>query len=83
MSQLTSWRFYVELVRKQTYITPEQDRALKRMAREDGATESEILRQALDSWLSRRPSVGRDDPFESLIGFVDGPSKVDHDDIYD
>ena len=72
----------MELIRKQTYITPEQDRALKRLAQRYGTTEAEIVRRALDDWLRREGLREGEDPFASLIGFVDGPSEVDHDDIY-
>lgn len=72
----------MELVRKQTYITPEQDRAVKRLAERSGVTEAEVIRQALDGWLTREQTRGDVDPFASLIGFVDGPSDVNHDDIY-
>ena len=72
----------VELVRKQTYITAEQDRAVKRLAKRYHTTEAEILRRALDSWLSREGAREGGDPFAALIGFVEGPDEVDHDDIY-
>ena len=75
----------MELVRKQTYITREQDRELKRLAAEERSTEAEVMRQALDSWLLRHGRGDRargDDPFEALIGWFDGPEEVDHDDIY-
>ena len=38
----------MELVRKQTYITPAQDRGVKRLAQQQGTTEADILRKALD-----------------------------------
>jgi len=72
----------MELMRKQTYITPEQDRAMKRLARQYGITEAEVVRRALDRWLSAEEAAGSDDPFAALIGSVDGPTEVDHDDIY-
>lgn len=36
------------MIRKQVYIGPEQDRMLKRRARQRGVTEAEIIREALD-----------------------------------
>ncbi len=39
------------MIRKQLYITPEQDRALKDRARAEGLTEAEIVREALDRHL--------------------------------
>jgi len=45
-----------QMIRKQLYITREQDRALKRRAREQGASEAEVVREALDRHL--RPETG-------------------------
>jgi hypothetical protein len=72
----------MELIRKQTYITPAQDRAMKRLARLQGTTEAEILRRALDLLLSKEGIVETEDPFAGLIGMFEGPSEADHDDIY-
>lgn len=72
----------MELVRKQTYITPAQDRAVKRLAERYNITEAEIIRQALDSWLSRADAREDEDPFAALIGCFQGPAESDHDDIY-
>jgi hypothetical protein len=72
----------MELVRKQTYITPAQDRAVKRLAHQQGTTEAEILRKALDQFLAREGIIETQDPFAELIGMFEGPSEVDHDDIY-
>lgn len=66
----------MDLVRKQTYITPEQDRAMKRLARRHGVTEAEVVRRALDRWLSAEEAAGRDDPFamQSLHLTIISPS---------
>jgi hypothetical protein len=72
----------VDLVRKQTYITAEQDRAVKRLAEQHHTTEAEILRRALDDLLRREGVREGEDPFAALIGFIEGPAEVDHDDIY-
>lgn len=72
----------MELVRKQTYITAEQDRRLKEAAGRYGTTEAEVLRRALERWLDENETDRAVDPFAGIIGFVDGPRKVDHDDIY-
>jgi hypothetical protein len=37
-----------KMVRKQVYIEPRQEALLKRLVRETGATEAEIIRQAID-----------------------------------
>jgi len=72
----------MELVRKQTYITPEQDAALKRLAQQQGTTEAEILRRALDQFLRQEGFIATEDPFTELIGMFEGQSEVDHNDIY-
>lgn len=72
----------MEYVRKQTYITEAQDRAVKRLAERYHTTEAAIVRRALDGWLSREETRGNDDPFAGLIGIFDGPDDVNHDDIY-
>ena len=38
-------------IRKQLYITPDQERALKERARKEGVAEAEIVREALDRHL--------------------------------
>ena len=72
----------MELIRKQTYITPAQDRAVKRLAQQQRTTEAEILRRALDLFLAREGITESEDPFADLIGMFEGPVEVDHDDIY-
>jgi hypothetical protein len=73
----------MELVRKQTYITPEQDAALKRIAAEEQITEAEVLRRALDALLELEARERESNPLARLIGFVDLPlANNDHDDIY-
>ena len=72
----------MEWVRRQTYITPAQDRAVKLLAQRQGTTEAEILRQAIDQFLIRHGISETQDPFADLIGMFEGPSEVDHDDIY-
>ncbi len=68
----------MELVRKQTYITPSQDRAVKRLAQQQRTTEAEILRKALDQFLAREGIVETQDPFAELIGMFEGPTEVNH-----
>lgn len=72
----------MELIRKQTYITPEQDKAVKRLAQQQGTTEAEILRKAIDEFLASRGIIGKDDPFAELIGMFSVPGDADYDDIY-
>lgn len=72
----------MELVRKQTYITLAQDRAVKLLAQRQGTTEADILRKALDQFLAGEGIGETQDPFAELIGMFKGPVEVDHDDIY-
>jgi hypothetical protein len=44
------------MVRKQVYIEPDQDAALKRRANELGVTESELIREGIDL-VAYRPGV--------------------------
>lgn len=59
------------MIRKQLYITREQERALKDRAREEGHTEAEIVREALDRHLRYESSPvipeHRRDALEELI----------------
>ncbi len=72
----------MQLVRKQTYITSAQDRAVKRLAERYHTTEAEILRRALDNLLSEEGVPEGEDPFAGIIGIFDGPTEANHDDIY-
>lgn len=72
----------MQLVRKQIYITPAQDRALKRLAKQQDTTEAEIIRKALDLLLVREGIGEHVDPFDDLIGLFSGPFEVNNDDIY-
>lgn len=82
MSGYDIMELLVDLVRKQTYITAEQDQRLKQMAEHYQMTEAAILRLSLDSWLAGESAHAARDPFVGLVGFVDGPAEIDHDDIY-
>ena len=55
-------------VRKQLSVTPEQDRALKRRARELGVSEAELVRRALDAALAAEPTgVAPGSPLDELL----------------
>jgi hypothetical protein len=73
---------HMELVRKQIFITPAQDRVVKQLAQQQGTTEAEILRKALDLFLAVEGIGENEDPFADLTGLFSGPTEVDHDDIY-
>ena len=71
----------MELVRKHFNITPAQARAVKQLAQQQGTTEADILRKALDQFLAKQGIVETQDPFADLIGMFEGPAEVDHNDI--
>jgi hypothetical protein len=48
---------YMTMIRKQLYIDPSQDAALKRKARELGLSEAELVRRALDAVLTETPQA--------------------------
>lgn len=72
----------MELVRKQTYITPAQDRAVKLLARKKSITEAVIIRKTLDLLLIKEGIGEYHDPFDELIGLFAGLSEIHHDGIY-
>jgi hypothetical protein len=42
------------MVRKQVYIEPQQEVALKQWSMESGLSEAEIIRQAIEQWLKEQ-----------------------------
>lgn len=72
----------MRLVRKYISITLQQDKAIKLLAQKRGTTAANIIRQALDEFLAREGILETHNPFSELIGMFQGPSQVDHDDIY-
>jgi Ribbon-helix-helix domain len=42
------------MIRKQVYIEPEQDKALKRLSSEAGVTEAALIRESIDMLLHQR-----------------------------
>ena len=45
-----------EMIRKQVYIEPRQDRRLKMLAKDLGVTEAELIRQGIDRGLPPMPT---------------------------
>jgi hypothetical protein len=59
------------LVRKQVYITAEQEERLKHIAAREKRSEAEIIRAALDDRLQARPAAAKrlaDDPLWAIVG---------------
>jgi hypothetical protein len=71
----------MDLVRKQTYLTAEQDRRIKQIAARDSTTEADVVRRAVDAFLATELDTGVD-PFSNLISLFEGPETSDHNDIY-
>jgi hypothetical protein len=72
------------MVRKQLYITPEQDRRLRQAAAKRRRTEAEVMREALDRHLVGGDEPDRTgDPLWGMVaigqgGVADGSVEVDH-----
>ena len=72
------------MVRKQTYISAEQDRQLKALARQEETTEAEIIRRALEQYIRAEKAKNMKNPLLGLIGIsghAEGPGdgSVNHD----
>ena len=75
----------MKYLRKQTYLTPEQDQMLKHLARVKGVTEAHVLREAVESYLAASGSRGDRDPLWEMVGIVKtsrGSGSTSHDSIY-
>jgi hypothetical protein len=76
----------VGVIRKQTYITEDQDRAIKRLAGASGRSEADLIREAISSYLAAHGLDDPADPYLDLValgssGTEDG--SIHHDAIYD
>jgi hypothetical protein len=71
---MKEWRgSMAQMIRKQVYIEPRQERTLKRLAREQHATEAEVIRRAIDLAAdTQRPQVPWPDPeaWEEAKAFI-------------
>jgi hypothetical protein len=80
-------------IRKQIYIEPEQEQELKRLSKETGLSEAEIIRKAIDRqtrvlWFPRRDREAweRELAFiDQLIaqGYVEGGRKWRREELYE
>lgn len=57
------------MIRKQLYLEPRQERLLKRLARERGTSEAEIVREALDK-LAESPPLSREEIWAQEVAFM-------------
>jgi hypothetical protein len=58
------------MVRKQVYVTPGHDAALKRRARELGVTESDLIRRGIEE-VARRPPASDERAWADELAFID------------
>jgi hypothetical protein len=74
------------LIRKQVYLTPEQDELLKQAASQERKSEAELIRSALDQRLRPKRATRRPPAADSLWGIVglgrsgasDVSERIDH-----
>ena len=70
--------------RTQIYLTRSQHSALQRAARTRNVSLAEVVREAVDAYLTRKPGPepGGPDPLADLIGCFEGPGDLSdrHDD---
>jgi hypothetical protein len=55
------------MVRKQVYITPEQDRILKRCAARRGVTEAEVIREGIEAVAVDRGAAEQKRAWQELV----------------
>ena len=72
------------MVRKQTYILPEQNRELKELAKAKRVTEAEVIREALDHFIECEKKRCGSNPLLGIVGLcgeTEGPQdgSVNHD----
>ena len=62
------------LKRKQIYLDEESDRALKSLALTTKVSESEHIRRAVKTYITRQKNkIAEEDPLRKLIGLCDKP----------
>lgn len=64
------------MVRKQLYLRDDQDRLLKRLAKEFGLPEAEVVRQALDRFLSGTGPSPLPQAEEALQAFLEEADRL-------
>jgi hypothetical protein len=66
------------MIRKQVYITPDQEAHRKRLSRERGTTESDLIRRGVEQ-VVRIPTSGRDRrAWEEEVAFMKERAKLPH-----
>lgn len=69
------------MVRKQVYVTPEQDRILSARASQLGCTQSEVIRMAIELVGAQRDLETRRSTLDEVFGLWQGRTEPDFDQI--
>ncbi len=64
------------MIRKQVYITPEQEAFLKRRSRELGVTEAELIRRAIDAFLDEFVELPGSDAANATIYVMEERARI-------
>ena len=56
------------MIRTQIYLTEQQRADLAALSQSSGANQSELIRQAVDAYLQRQSSLGREDVLDRAAG---------------
>lgn len=75
----------MDLVRKQVYVTPEMDQAIKRICAAKKLAESEVIRQALEVYFRELGIRSEGDPILRTAGIGAsgaGTGSIHHDEAY-
>lgn len=64
------------VIRKQLYLRQDQDRLLKKMARELGVPEAEVVRRALDRFLSGAEASARPGAEAAALEFLEEAQRL-------
>lgn len=70
-----------KMVRKQIYLEANQNELIKLLANRKGKTEAEIIREAVDRYMTEK-NVALEDPLEELIGMIDN-DQIDGSTMHD
>lgn len=58
------------MVRKQVYITKDQDEQLKRLSHDLGVTEAELIRRGVDLVTAKQEKDEADEAWQELLAFM-------------
>jgi hypothetical protein len=65
----------MKMVRKQVYITKEQDEELKRLAAEEGVTEAELIRRGVDLVTENADELDRQEAWKQVLEMIEERAK--------